>query len=269
MAFKRKVAKANAEDAKAALETKPEPSDVPPSDAPPVDQKPAAGWVKSLFTPLNVILLALILINVVIRGGEDDDSKTNLREGVKKLDAKAIETPKDAAPEDAAPAPPEFTGVTGKLLDSDAIESVLNNSTRTNIALKKPAAQSSDYNTEWLGGNAVDGNRSGDIVSHTNWECGAWWQVDLQGIHSVEDIIIYNRGGYAPITARLADFLVEVLTLNGESWDTTGKYHSVGAAGLREGYHFEPGAEGSVVRIRLSECEVLHMEQVEVYGTPV
>jgi hypothetical protein len=227
-------------------------------------QTSVVGYMKSLLSPLNVTLLVLVILSIAAPGGEDDDSKTNLRSGAKTPDAKAPNTAKDAAP-----AAPKFAGITGKVLDSDAIESVLN-SGRTNIAFKKPAGQSSDYSSKTSATNAVDGNRGGDVVSHTSAaNCNDWWQVDLQGVHSVEDVIIFNRDGPAVILDRLSDFFVEILTLNGEKWDTTGEYHSTGSAGLRAGYHFEPGAKGSVVRIRLNTCEVLHMNQVEVYGTPV
>mmetsp|Transcript_63023 Transcript_63023/g.74547 ORF Transcript_63023/g.74547 Transcript_63023/m.74547 type:complete len:262 (-) Transcript_63023:213-998(-) len=261
MTFKRKVkAKTEDEDVKAAPASNPQPSDASASDTPSRDRTSVVGYIKSLLTPLNVILVVLIIVSLSM-GGPDDDGKTNLRNEAKTTDAKAAETPEEAAP-------PKFTGVTGTLLDANGIESVLN-SGRTNIALKKPAAQISDYKPSDGAGNAVDGNRSGDNFSHTNGECNGWWQVDLQGVYSVEDIIIFNRAGPDFILDRLSDFFVEVLNLNGEAWDTTGKYHSAGSAGLKAGYHFEPGAKGSVVRILLNGCEVLHMEQVEVYGTPV
>mmetsp|Transcript_63028 Transcript_63028/g.74551 ORF Transcript_63028/g.74551 Transcript_63028/m.74551 type:complete len:271 (-) Transcript_63028:213-1025(-) len=270
MTFKRKVkAKTEDEDVKAAPESESKPSDASASDdTPSRNRTSVVGFIKSFLTPLNVMLAVLVVVTLST-GGPEDDGKTNLRNEAKTPDAKATVTPDAKAaetPEEAAP--PKFTGVTGTLLDANGIESVLN-SGRTNIALKKPAAQISDYKPSDGAGNAVDGNRSGDNFSHTNGECNGWWQVDLQGVYSVEDIIIFNRAGPDFILDRLSDFFVEVLNLNGEAWDTTGKYHSAGSAGLKAGYHFEPGAKGSVVRILLNGCEVLHMEQVEVYGTPV
>jgi hypothetical protein len=262
MAFKRKTAKAKTEDAKQDKNPKSEPSNASEPEGAPANRTSLVGYVKSLMTPLNVVLVVLILINCAMPSGKGDDSKTNLRNGAKTPTAEVAETP-------TAPPAPKFTGVTGKVLLPDAVDSVLN-SGRTNIALKKPAAQASDYNADTGANNAVDGERGdGGKFTHTTAGCNDWWQVDLQGAHSVEDVIIFNRAGIPVIQDRLSDFFVEVLALNGEVWDTTGQYHSEASAGARMGVHFEPGAKGTVVRIRLNTCEVLHMQQVEVYGTPV
>jgi hypothetical protein len=54
-----------------------------------------------------------------------------------------------------------------------------------NLALGKPATESSTYtySIPVAAGYAVDGNTDGKFlngsVTHTNYEQGAWWQVDL------------------------------------------------------------------------------------------
>lgn len=65
-----------------------------------------------------------------------------------------------------------------------------------NLAQGKPARQSS---IGWGGEarRAVDGNTNGnywqDSVTHTQNEPNAWWEVDLGGVHQIEQIIVSNR----------------------------------------------------------------------------
>lgn len=66
-----------------------------------------------------------------------------------------------------------------------------------NVALGKPARQSSVYNG-WAEANlANDGNTAGSFhagsVTATNADLGAWWQVDLGELHEVSEVILYNR----------------------------------------------------------------------------
>ena len=65
-----------------------------------------------------------------------------------------------------------------------------------NLALNKPASQSSTA----YGGTAdrgVDGNASGVFtdghMTHSAIELNPWWQVDLQGVQTVQSIKLYNR----------------------------------------------------------------------------
>jgi hypothetical protein len=39
----------------------------------------------------------------------------------------------------------------------------------------------------------TDGKFLDGSVTHTNYEQGAWWQVDLGGQKNIKQIIIYNR----------------------------------------------------------------------------
>ena len=81
-----------------------------------------------------------------------------------------------------------------------------------NVALKKPAAQSS---TGWEAdaNRAVDGNTSGDFwknsVSHTSGgDSEAWWRVDLKGQYTVNRIQIFNRTDCCNL--RLTGALVQI-----------------------------------------------------------
>lgn len=67
-----------------------------------------------------------------------------------------------------------------------------------NIALGKPAVQSSTYLSYWAE-YAVDGNRGTDLVkdncAHTNdGDTNPWWRVDLQAVYSITTVRILNRG---------------------------------------------------------------------------
>jgi hypothetical protein len=63
-----------------------------------------------------------------------------------------------------------------------------------NVALKKPATQSStlNNNAKLNATAAVDDDST--TFSHTSSsESSHWWQVDLEGLSSIEDITIQNR----------------------------------------------------------------------------
>ena len=70
-----------------------------------------------------------------------------------------------------------------------------------NLALRRPAAQSSPYKFKGYGepSNAVDGNTDGDRVSksctHTKtpYEDNPWWRVDLGSSYLINRVDVYNR----------------------------------------------------------------------------
>ena len=71
----------------------------------------------------------------------------------------------------------------------------------TNLAYKKPTQMSTisyDNATKFGPMNAVDGNRNSDIkfqsCAATIQEMHAWWQVDLQAVYLITDVVITNRG---------------------------------------------------------------------------
>ncbi|XP_070538285.1 uncharacterized protein [Ptychodera flava] len=81
-----------------------------------------------------------------------------------------------------------------------------------NVALGKPAEQSSTYYTH-VAGRAVDGNENfaletGHSCIHSAKEAGAWWRVDLQSIHAVYKIVIINR--YDCCSGRINGAVVKV-----------------------------------------------------------
>src|SRR5204863_3245260 len=66
-----------------------------------------------------------------------------------------------------------------------------------NMALHKPAVQSSTYATTSGAGLAVDGNHDGDYahgsVAMTAKNVRPWWQVDLQASYAISTITVWNR----------------------------------------------------------------------------
>ena len=87
----------------------------------------------------------------------------------------------------------------------------------TNLALNGVANQSSTTNNGDAS-RAIDGNTngsySGNSVTHTAAEDGAWWTLDLATESNVDEIIIYNRTDNC-CTSRLSNFSVF-------AWDTNG-----------------------------------------------
>jgi hypothetical protein len=86
----------------------------------------------------------------------------------------------------------------------------------TNIALEKPATQSStDYDAP--AERAVDGNTNGDFnahsVTHTAVSTDPWWEVDLGGEGEIEKVVLWNRTD-GNLEQRLEGFVVELLDAN-------------------------------------------------------
>ncbi|ADG69043.1 protein of unknown function DUF1549 [Planctopirus limnophila DSM 3776] len=88
----------------------------------------------------------------------------------------------------------------------------------SNLALHKPARQSS---TDFGGAaeRAVDGNTGGDFyqnsVTHTAVSQDPWWEVDLQQVSEIDEIVLWNRTD-GSLEQRLAGYIVELLGENRE-----------------------------------------------------
>ena len=65
-----------------------------------------------------------------------------------------------------------------------------------NLAVGKPTTMSSTY-INYYSSRAVDGTRDSNwyhgSCSKTLGEPGAWWQVDLQAVYLIREVIITNR----------------------------------------------------------------------------
>lgn len=127
-----------------------------------------------------------------------------------------------------------------------------------NLALGKPASQSSTYSPASL---AVDGNRDGNYdhgsVAHTNNDGDSWWQVDLQEVQSVGEVVISNRTDCC--SERLHDFTVEVST-DGVTWEG---FPFAGVAGARAHVLIDRPARW----VKIINPGVLNIAEVEVLRT--
>lgn len=136
----------------------------------------------------------------------------------------------------------------------------------TNLALKKPAIQSSGYG-DAQASRAVDGNTDGNFfnnsVSHTNIEPHAFWRVDLEDTVAIGRIVIWNRTDMVP--ERLSNFRVSVLDKSkrevwGKDFYTDGGYPGPSLT-VRV-----PNVSGEFVQVQLLGTNYLSLAEVQVYS---
>lgn len=144
-----------------------------------------------------------------------------------------------------------------------------------NVALNKPAMQSSTYPYGGTANCAVDGNTNGDwnqgSVSVTNQESQAWLMVDLGTLYSIDTIKVYNRTDAG--TAFLSNFYVFVSQTPFVSNDVT---ETINQPGVWSYFHAgEPpvplvlslnGKAGRYVRVQLAGTNYLCLAELEVMG---
>ena len=67
----------------------------------------------------------------------------------------------------------------------------------TNLALRKPTALSGRHDGNYYASKAVDGNRNPALKKghcyHSSLARNAWWQVDLQSVYLIREVVIANR----------------------------------------------------------------------------
>lgn len=133
-----------------------------------------------------------------------------------------------------------------------------------NVAQGKPATQSSTYqnSSQFAAANAVDGYLSSQLpfgiylLAHTNPELQPWWQVDLQDILFINQVVIYNRTDCC--ADRLTDFDVMTST-DGTTWQAT-SYSGTQPSPLT--VNFDRLAR--YVRIKLRGTGILNLNEVQV-----
>lgn len=147
-----------------------------------------------------------------------------------------------------------------------------------NLALGRPATQSSNWSAQTVAARAVDGNANGAFasgsVSHTNSETGAWWQVDLGARTNVGRIRLWNRTDCCG--ERLQNFYVFISdqdqtgrTLTQILADPTVTRRSVTASRIPSNITIQGAAAGRFVRVQLAGTNPLQLAEVEVFGAPV
>ncbi len=144
----------------------------------------------------------------------------------------------------------------------------------TNVALGKPATQSSTL-SDFGPARAVDGNLSGVIgdssLSHTNLDAQAWWEVDLGASYSIATIHLHNRSDCCE--DRLSNFHVLVSDTPFASQALTPTLSQPGVTDFA--YPGIAGGETIItatrtarfVRIQLQSANFLHLAEVRVFGS--
>jgi hypothetical protein len=145
---------------------------------------------------------------------------------------------------------------------------------RPNLALRKPAIQSSTSEWSWSDDPALDaaGGNDGLVTGyygfHTNAEQDPWWQVDLCQPEYIGELVIFNRIDPPALAARAARLRVST-SLDGENWQEIFRRSDGAPFG---------GVDGNPLRVQLSERvrarfvrvqsmgrDCLHLDEIEIY----
>ena len=142
------------------------------------------------------------------------------------------------------------------------------NRTGTNVALGKPATQSSTYPPTFapdcfVAAKAVNGNTNGIdrncSMTHTLLDAQAWWQVDLQAQYVINSIDLWNRTDCC--ATRLSNFDVRVSS-DGQNWRS---FYYPGAAPTL--LNIPINATARYVRVQLRGTNYLQLAEVQVWAT--
>lgn len=144
-----------------------------------------------------------------------------------------------------------------------------------NVALNKPSWQSSRYagptppNLGFNEGHGNNGFRTGGFGFHTEFEKEPWWKVDLLREHAISEVRVYNRLGSPGVAERAGNIAIEI-SLDGEIWfevfSNAGRpFNGIDGAPLM--MKFDPPLSGRYVRIISRSPTILHLDEIEIYGT--
>nr|XP_034315969.1 EGF-like repeat and discoidin I-like domain-containing protein 3 [Crassostrea gigas] len=157
---------------------------------------------------------------------------------------------------------------------ADGFTGALCNEVLPNIALGKPAAQSSTklhYNAAY----AVDGNRGTDVgvdkcTVTDEGDSNPWWRVDLQAVYSITSVRILNRGidKYGDLSYRLRDVTVTVGLTESDVNTPCGFFAGPGTASQLVVINCPTSTQGRYVKISKT-TETLIFCEVDVFGVPV
>jgi hypothetical protein len=146
-----------------------------------------------------------------------------------------------------------------------------------NLALGRPATQSSTLPGTAGAAAAVDGNTDGGFfngsVTHTNFENNAWWQVDLGTAPNISSVVIWNRTDCC--AERLNDYWIFFSNTPFLDSDTPAtlksRLNTVGVHQTDSPHPFTsiPTNLGTrYVRVQLSGANNLSLAEVQVFGAP-
>jgi hypothetical protein len=140
----------------------------------------------------------------------------------------------------------------------------------TNVALGKPATQSSDYSSKYPAGNAVDGSTSN--FADTQDSAQPWWQVDTGQSYPIDQIALYNRSDCC--ADRLADYYIFV---SDQRFTSTSVSDTLAQPGVWSAHEttqagrptvIDVGRTGRYVRIQLAGSNQLALDEVQVFVQP-
>lgn len=123
---------------------------------------------------------------------------------------------------------------------------------------------------------ALDGDTNKECAFHTDVEDFPWWVVNLDGLHNIECVNIFNRVNIAAIRTRINPLVLE-FSLDGIAWSEIFRTHEnfdFGAA-VRpniplQWVRSESEALAKFVRIRVLKSKTyFHLSAVEIFGDPV
>ena len=171
-----------------------------------------------------------------------------------------------------------ITGVAYSLYDGRAWFDRSGRIARVNVALNKPATQSStltdNVGIEHVAALAADGNTDPDSFTHTLNEFHAWWQVDLGSVQPIENIVVYNilNNAAGCCASRLTNFYVLV---SDDPFTSTDLNTTIAQAGVSAYHYYDQGPPqltlainrtGRYVRVQLAGTNFLELPEVQVWA---
>jgi Ca2+-binding RTX toxin-like protein len=150
----------------------------------------------------------------------------------------------------------------------------------SNIALGKPATESSQGHSFGAASKAVDGNTNGDFnaqtTTHTNSEDNPFWMVDLQSANPIYQVVLFNRTDCC--SERLNNVRVQILDASNNVISQNSVLFNTAAAPGITTMTFDAAAAnggnpviGSKVRVQLetpgTALEVLSLAEVQVLSS--
>ena len=115
---------------------------------------------------------------------------------------------------------------------------------------------------------AVNGIKNGEFSFHTDIETDAWWQVDLDGVFSLEEIVVYNRGMKGSPFSERARSMAIFVSLDGMTWEKL-YFGGESFGGALDNAPLRVACAGKgarFVRLQLQEQNYLHLDQVEIFS---
>jgi len=155
------------------------------------------------------------------------------------------------------------------------LTNVVMSASATNLAVNKPATQSSTHHAITTAAKAVDGNTNGALwdgfSSATNYENNAWWQVDLGSVQALSLIQVWGRSDCC--TEMTSNFYLFVSDNPFTSYDLNTTLNQPGVSNYYvAGYSGRPGTinvnrTGRYVRVQFAAAQYLVLAEVQIWDS--